>query len=267
MNTAMHRKLVHEIYTPLSEIQRELPRRRNDQRLMKNVADFLGRYLLQELTTEPKAVLSRTIISPNTEFRYFLDIAQEAGLRPLGLEYHDTFVARNPDKYHLARLYFAHTRKNGTRFLSSMRVVDFHAYEGKNVTDIQTIHGASLIAFHHHLLMAAYPDMHKNIVDISQWFQTTRHASPFYYVYFLALFVCHGVLCDNFLLGDKGEADFFSEKVYPSFQEIQKMFGVKPLIYPLLPIENEKDRQWMAYEAQLKPRVEAMLHDKIMKQQ
>src|SRR5687767_6880263 len=92
---------VNEIYTPISLIELELSRRRKDKELVKKVEDFLGDYILPELKSEPKAVLSRALITPNQEFKYFMDIVKEINLEPLGLEYHDKLVAKNSEKYHL----------------------------------------------------------------------------------------------------------------------------------------------------------------------
>jgi len=35
--------------------------------------------------------------------------------------------------------------------------------------------------------------------------------------------------------------------VLPSFREVERVFGVKPLIYPFLPFENEKSSVWLSY--------------------
>ena len=255
-----HASLIDDIYTSLSDIELELSRRRQDKDLVAKVESFLGEYLLSELKSSPKAVISRTIANPNKEFKYFLALTKEIRLEPLCFEYHDKFVARNPDKYHLARMYFAKTRKDGTQFLSSVRVVDFNKYEGDNFKSIVTLNGVNIVDFHHSLLFADHPFMKDNIVDITEWFNKTRTLTPNYYLYFLALFICHGVLFDNYLLENKGEFDFFMEKILPSMHEIKRIFGVNPLIYPLLPIKYEKAKDWMAYEWKLKDAVESKIN-------
>ena len=138
MVEATHTTIVNEIYSTLSEIEHELVKRRKNKKLKKLVEDFLGTYLLEELRLKPRAVLSRTIINPNTEFRYFLDLAKELKLDPLGFEYHDKFVAKNPDKYHLAKLFFAKKRNDGTQFLSNIKIFYFNKYEGRDFKEIKT---------------------------------------------------------------------------------------------------------------------------------
>ena len=254
--------IINEVYTRLSDIDEELAKRRKNKKLVKSVEDFLGDYLLPEFKFEARSVISRPIITPNREFRYFMDLNAQMSLKPLGLEYHDKFVAKNPDKYHLARLYFAKEREDRSQFTSSVKIVDFNKYEGKNFKDVRTLNGDSLIDFHHSILIDEFPGMKGNLLDITSWFESARNVPGFYYMYFLSLFMCHGVLFDNYLLEDKGEQDFFIQKIYPSFLEVKRIFGVKPLIFPLLPIEYEKGTHWMCYEDGLRSKIEKKINFK-----
>jgi hypothetical protein len=65
------------------------------------------------------------------------------------------------------------------------------------------------------------------------------------------LFIVHGALFENFLIANKGEKDFFEKKVLPSFMEVAKYFGVKPLIFPLLPLSDENQEEWFYYKKDL----------------
>lgn len=256
--------LIHKVYTPLHEIEEEIPKRWNNEKLKKSVEDFFGSYFLEELKDSPKAVLSRPIISPNKEFRYFIDVSSDIGINPLCLEYPDKFVAKNLDKYHLARLLFEKEEKGGNRSFQAIRLINFNESEGKDFRDILTVSNEPLVDFHHNMLFKEFPFMEGKILDISTWFKETRSITQYYYLYFLSLFVCHGVLFENFLFKDKGESEFFIQKIWPSFQEVERIFGVKPLIYPLLPVETEKERAWLSYQDKIKSHFEDKLNKGIV---
>jgi hypothetical protein len=70
-----------------------------------------------------------------------------------------------------------------------------------------------------------------------------------YYRPFLSLFIRDGIMFDNILLNDE-EIRFTSQTFLPSFLEISRHFGLKPLIVPLTPHENEESRLWMCYPNQ-----------------
>ncbi len=237
------------IYTNLSEIKKELEKRRNDKELMNKVLKFWGENPFPLDMKEPRAVLSRDIITPNMELCYFLDVIKELDLDPLFFEVHrDKFVSKNKSKYHLGMLHFKQKKQSN---IISKNIVDFNKYEGKMLNDIPTTCGDNLISYHHKMLEKEYPGYSKFAYDFSDWFLKTRNLTDYYYLYFLSLFICHGVLFDNYLLDDKEEADFFMKKVEPSFKKAEEIFGVRPLIYPLLPIEFEKDVSWYSYPEHL----------------
>ncbi len=56
---------------------------------------------------------------------------------------------------------------------------------------------------------------------------------------------------DNYLLDDKEESEFYLKKVEPSFKKAEEIFGIRPLVYPLLPIEFERDVRWHSYPEHL----------------
>lgn len=256
---------MEEIYTPLAEIETELKRRRADGALKKAVDDFFGEHALPGLQGGPHAFLSRPIINPNREFRYFLDLVEVFNIEPKGLEYHDKFVAKNWDKYHLGKMFFFRKIQSPIPIFHGKNVLNFNKHEGKNFRDIETLSGKPMIEFYHDLLFREYPDMKGKIIDITEWFQKTRLLSKFYYLYFLSLFIYNGVLFENYMFKDKEEASFFNEKIWPSFQEACRIFGVRPLIYPLLPIESERNKMWVSYESSLHSHVEDKLQNEIIK--
>jgi len=245
-----------QIYTNFSDLKKEIEKRQNDKELKKKVEDFFGSKMLYVLLEKPQAVLSRSIGTPNLELKYFIDLTKEIGLEPLILEYNDKFVAKNKDKYHLCRLFFSRVSKNKKSApMDTVRIVDFNKNEGRCFNDIKTLWGENIADFHHKILLEELPELENKIFDFSDWFNETRKLTDFYYLYYLSLFVCHGVLFENFLIGDKQEQNFIEKKFLPSFKEVERIFGVKPLIYPLLPFENEKNSSWLSYPESLRKKV------------
>ena len=162
-------------------------------------------------------------------------------------------IVKNKDKYHLCRLFFYRQLKKGTSIpVATEKIIDFNKQEGKKFSKIKTKWGEGIVDVHHYLLYKQFPKMSGKTIDFSKWFDKTKNLSNNYYLYFLSLFICHGVLFDNFLIGDKEEKNFVKKKFLPSFKKAEKIFGVKPLIFPLLPFENEKGTHWLSYPESLK---------------
>lgn len=241
---------IREIYTPLSVAKKEIWRRWNDKKLRKKVEDFLDGDLPKAFKgNEPGAVLSRDVISPNKELFYFLDLLKDVKMSPIFLEYLDgKFVARNFNKYHLCRMFFYNGRgKRGGDKLSTLKVVDFNKMEGKKMEQLKTVNGKNFVDFHHKILKKSVPQLKTGkISDFSDWFNKHRKKSKEYYVHYLALFLTHGILFDNFITKN-GEGNFTQTKIIPSFKKLEKIFGVKPLVVPLTPIEDECELYWWCY--------------------
>lgn len=252
-----------EIYTNFGDLEREVERRWNDKVLRKKVDDFFGKKMLEVMAKKPHAVFSRTMGTPNQELKYFLDLSKEVKLEPLILEYDNKFVAKNKDSYHLCRLHF-YEQLNGKGFMpfSTVKLVDFNSEEGKFFDMVETICGGKLVDFHHEILYKHFPKIKNKTYNFTKWFNATRKLTEYYYLYYLSLFVCHGVLFENFLIDDEFESDFTMKKFLPSFKKIEKMFGVKPLIYPLLPFENEKNKLWLSYPKSMRKVVDKKIKKK-----
>jgi hypothetical protein len=240
---------IKELYTPLSVAKKEIWKRWNDKELRKKVQAFLGADMPEVFKKEPKATIVRYIITPNYEFFYFLNLAELAELDYACLEYSkDKFVAKNPDKYNLCKLFFFNgTGKKGGHKVDSINAVNFNKTEGKILNEIKTEWGEKLIDFHHAILKKSAGDSYKKICDFSDWFDKSRNRNKnYYYLYYLALFICNGILFENFLL-NKNEEKFTKNKVIPSFIKLKEMFGVYPLIVPLEPPTEETDCTWRHY--------------------
>lgn len=242
--------ILEEIYTPFSQLEKEIERRSNDHALVERVRLFWKEHPFPYSFEGPRAIFNREIITPNREMQYFMDLVSSLNMEPLLLEYPaGKFVNKNKNKYFLCKLLFS--KEKATMFddtKATCRVVDFNIWEGKPLSDVKTIWGDSLIETHRELLESVYPSVSKNIVNITDWFNTTRHITEYYYLYFMSLFICDGVLFENFMLSDESEREFFFEKILPSFRKATEIFGVKPLIFPLLPIEHEKDPFWYSHD-------------------
>ena len=68
-----------------------------------------------------------------------------------------------------------------------------------------------------------------------------------HYKDFLALFVTHGILFEDYVMEDKHEAQFVRKVLRPACHFIQRRFGLRPLIVPLVPKTFESDRFWLSY--------------------
>jgi hypothetical protein len=239
---------LENFYTPLSEAKKEIWRRWNDKALRKKVEEFLGGDVPEFLGKDPRAVIVRYVISPDIELNHFFDLAKEAKLNPACVEFaDDKFVAGNSDKYHLCKLFFHNGNgKNGGHKISTQRIVDFNKLEGKKFNKMKTLWGEEFIRFHHNLVNNTVPAAKNKMFDFSKWFERNTKSSKYYYIKYLALFLCHGILFENFLTNEE-EIEFTEKKVLPCFNNIEQAFGLKPLIVPLTPISDENNLYWWCY--------------------
>lgn len=240
------RKKLDDIYTPLEEAKEEIWKRWNDKELKEKVEESLKGDIPEILQKSPRAILSRHLMSPNFELLHFLDLAKDLELEPIGLEYiQDKFVSVNEDKYYLAKLVFYEgIGKKGGRKLSFLKVIDIDLFDGKKFSGIKTLDGRNFIDFHHNLVQPylGMPD----ILDMSDYYKRNGGLASIYYKYILSLYICYGVLVENFLLNDKYE-DLTKNTLLPVFEKVKNYFGVKPLIVRLTPLENEEDLYWRYY--------------------
>lgn len=254
------RKELDEIYTPLEVAKEEIWRRWNDKELKGKVEDFLKGDIPEIFKESPRAALSRHVLSPNFELLNFLESVKEIGLKPAGLEYlEDKFVTKNEDKYYLGKLFFYEgIGKKGGRKTSSLKVLDFDLCDGKKFSDIRTIWKEDLISLHHKLVHPFVSD--ENIVDMSNNYRRNGMQASGYYRYILSLFICHGVLFENFLLSDVYK-DLTEKILLPSYKEVFDIFGVKPLIVRLVPEESEEDIYWRYYPELMKDKVSGIMNE------
>lgn len=235
---------IMELYTPLSVAREEIKKRWKDKELQKKVKAYLGGSVPDPFKENPRAVLSRNIITPNFELFYFLDLAKISKLKPIGLEgSNDKFCTKNSDKVSLAKLSFLKKESKGKGKKAecekfNTRMIDMMGCDGKKFRDIKTLWGEKLVDFHHRMLDEYGCQV--DLFDDFEWFsQKGKRSNPKqYYENFLALFLCHGILFENF--HDQGkEVNFTEDIIIKNFLKIKDIFGMKPLIVPLVPREDE----------------------------
>lgn len=235
-----------EIYTTLEEAGEEIRRRWNNKRLRQQVEEYLGS-IPECFQQEPRAVIGRHIASPDIEFLHFIEQAERIKLKPVCLEYlQDRFCTVNADKVCLAKLATYNGRnKHGAALVSYRKVIDLKAAENKRLCEIETFSGQNLVDFHHGLLRQHLPSM--EICDISNWHNFKERSAAYYYRYYLAFFVCHGVLFENFVTNEVAEAAFSHAVAFPAIEEVTKRLGVKPLIVPAIDEDKLDDPYWWCY--------------------
>lgn len=252
---------VNDIYTPLSVAKKEIKKRWKDKKLRKKVEDFLGGDVPDFLKKGPKAALVRDVASASHESMLFLNLAKQINIEPVFVEYSENkFVARNSNSYHLCRMFFYNgIGKKGGHKIDSKKVVNFNKEEGKKMRNMKTLCGTNFLDFHHKVLKKSIPGVkEKDICDFSLWFNKHRKLSKYYYLHYLALFLVHGILFENFITNEE-EKDFTLKKIIPSFYKLEKIFGIKPLVVPLAPIEDENEVYWWCYPYSVKKVVDKQL--------
>ncbi|MBP9697768.1 MAG: hypothetical protein KBD65_01095 [Candidatus Moranbacteria bacterium] len=251
-NKARHQKLkaffAKKIYLTPEEAHREIYKRWHDVDLKKKVRAFLKDDLPPMFDKSPKAILARAVASPNHEFFEFCRLAREAQLEAWYLEYNeDKFRAENFDKYYLGKMVFHHgVGKKGGEKRDVLKIVDFDLAEGKTIKNIPTLWGGNLVDFHHDVFARSSQTTY--YADCSDWIRRQGGKGSEFYTSYLALFVCFGVLFENFLLEDEQLID---EMFIPAYERLQKEFGLSPIVVPLSSFEREYDEYWRYYPGNL----------------
>lgn len=254
-NNHLFHKEVLNIYSTISEAKSEIRRRRNDVNLVERINAMIGLFPIDGMQDKAYSCLSRPVITPNYELKTFLSHSEILDLPRLFLEYPGRMVSRNDEKYHaMIMYYFNGTGRNHGHKVSKIKIADISKFEGKPLNDVKTLWNEPLLDFHHDLLYRAHPEIDpKSILDFTSWFNGARSCPvELYYYKYLLLFICNGILFDNFLFGHGEENPFIESKFLPSFKKVLSDTGLKPLIVPLLPLSNERLGHWLYYPENLK---------------
>lgn len=251
---------IDSIYISAKEASQEIGKRWGDIQLRRRVEDYLKNDIPEVFRTAPHAFISRHVMSPNFEFFSFLDQVKTTGLEPLGLEYlHDKFVTKNEDKYYLGKMYFYEgIGKHGGQKIFPVKLIDFDRWDGRRIDAIETVQFQSFIDVHHRLLGSLLPE--NNRIDMSEFYQRNGGHAKRYYQYILTLYICHGVLFENFLTNDFYR-DLTENIFLPTYKEITNEFGVKPLIVPLVSRQEEENVYWRYYPISLQAKLSDILQE------
>lgn len=242
--------------TPFAEALEELRRRQDDASLRARVEEYLNGDIPEHFQNEPILYLARHIATPNFETLRFLHIADAAEMQTvIGQDPKDIFVPQNQLKRSFGKLpvSLGLVKKDGEfqELYRHISVIDFNASNGKPLMDIDTVWGESLVGFHNRLFSLATP-FPVTLVDDSAWIdRNCRGEILEHYKRFLALFLVHGILFEDYLLVDREEERFIREILIPAHSFVKKKFGVAPLITQLNPTTIESSKYWMSYPHQI----------------
>lgn len=236
---------MEKFYTTLENAKVEVWKRWNEKSLKNRVEEYLDNDIPEAFANEPRAVLFRNIASPDFEFLYFLKLSKKIGLRPLILEYlDDKFSTRNADKLCLAKMaIFEKKNSKGESIICYRKVIDIKANDNKRFIDIKTVTNKKLVDFHHDLVSnIASEDV--DSYDMSEWIMRHGGNANAYYKQFLALFICHGILFENFVT-NASEADFERKTIIPAIDSVKNIFSAAPIASPLA--SDPTDMYWWSY--------------------
>ncbi|MCX6786614.1 MAG: hypothetical protein NTU85_02250 [Candidatus Kaiserbacteria bacterium] len=257
MNGVMQFDAFSNLYTEPRIALWELNQRRKDNALKKAVRENLGSSAENFLKkfNQPRAVLFRQVATPTHEIIRFLKIANKMNLKPLILEYHDDkFVsAENRFKRSLGKMpIYQYTGSDGREMVEYETICNFNTSTGKKFKNIICLNGEKLIPFHHRLfrtLTGLNPKTYT--VDGSDWFSSAGKKAELYYEQFLSFFIRDGILFENFM-PFRSEGAFTKTIISPAFENLEKKYGVKPLIVRLAPEKEEMRQFWDAYPKKIK---------------
>ncbi len=253
------KKVFYEmVYTPLSEAIKILEERQKDETLIKKIDNILKNNIPEPLKKISKnGVLFRQVATPNFEARWFIELTKDHGLNTIFFEYYsDKFTSNNFYKHSLGQLVIHKDKNNkkGERIEERVTIVDFPIYDGKKLKEVYTLWGESLISFHKKIFnLYEYNLNNLLFYDATEWLKNNGEKAVDYYTNFILLFVCRGILFENFLfLGD--ESDFTRNVLLPAFKKAVELSGEKPLIVPIPPMDSdiEEDIHWHSYHPIIK---------------
>ncbi len=244
------------VYTPLSEAIKLLDERKKDKEFVKKIDDLLKGNIPEPLKKNGRhGVQFRQIATPNNDVRWFTELTKDHNLTSVFFEYHsDKFTSNNDFKHSLGQLRIHDkVNKKGEHIEEKITILDFNKYNGRPLKDVLTLWSEPLIDFHRKLFdVCGYSKINLYFYDASQWFKENGEHAIDYYTNFILLFMCHGILFENFLLTSDSEGDFTKNIFLPAFERAINLAGIKPLIVPIPPMENQTDVHWVAYGPQVK---------------
>ncbi len=243
---------ISAVITPLDEALIELERRRTDPELLRKVEEYLENDIPTHFRGDPILYLARHVATPNFETLRFLSLVEPLPLSTvIGQDLKDKFVPKNPLKKAMAKMPIItgpSVRKGVCHeTYERISVIDFNKTSGKPFSSIETLWGESFADFHKNLF-ASITKLPVNIVNESDWIDRQHRGNLLaHYKKFLALFVVHGILFEDYAFDDREEAKFIKRVLWPACRFIEEHFGVRPLIAELTPRGVESPGFWISY--------------------
>jgi hypothetical protein len=184
----------------------------------------------------PQAIWARQVATAMYCDHMFHDLATRMGFNPLWAEWvDDLYDSKNEYKQRLLQRVIAggQGRSGGVqtehhRLLGRMRLAEI---EGQPLSTILTDEGHSLVEFHHGLRPSEWQQF-----DLSSWVVEAGASPKKFYLPFLAMFLAHGILVENFHESGKehNQGDKFTAEVFwPAFSSLNRKFGIRPIIVRL----------------------------------
>lgn len=241
-----------QILTPFTQAIEELERRKKDTGLRKKIEEYLKEDIPQHFQDGPILYLARHVATPNFETLRFLHLVEPLNIPTvIGQDVKDKFVPHNQLKKALGRMSISTgMSKKGDAYheqFSNVCVIDFNTSNGKQFKDIRTTWGEGLVDFHQRLF-AETCNGPVRIVDDSEWIDRQSRGDLLeHYKRFLALFLVHGVLFEDFETEDEEEKEFVQKVLIPAFRFVERKFGYAPLITQLTPTSVESPGFWLRY--------------------
>ena len=159
-----------DIYVSLAEARALIKERWANEALRKEVERRLAGHLLPELAVNPRAVLWRSLPSPDNGFTFFLQSASWIGLEPFLPSFiQDKFVTVNDEKKGLARLCLQ--TEDGKKV--SVDILDWQKSQGLPIDEVHICSGQTLSGFHLGLFDVA--DYYVKQRDLSAYFKSLAH--------------------------------------------------------------------------------------------
>jgi hypothetical protein len=248
------------VYTSLPEAVKLLSQRQKNPKLIKKIEKLLEGDIPDFLKKIDKyAVNIQQIATPNFDTQRFISLSKKFNLKPVFSEYHeDKFTSNNLFKHCLGQIYINNgVYKDGRNKLEKITIIDFNKYNGKKLKDVKTLWDEFLIDFHKKLFeINGFSNEELIFFDDSSWLNRNGSSAKKYYPRDLLLYICHGILFENFLLIGK-ESNFTRDVFLPAFQKVIELTGEKPLIVPISLIETESNEYWYSYDKKIKKYIES----------
>jgi hypothetical protein len=240
-----------DFYTPLEEAVVEIQRRRTDAELIQKVYEYLNGDIPEHFNREqPILYLARHIATPNYEAMRFVELGKPFGL-PLVIsqDRKGKFVSHNDLKRALGKMPVTKgMSRRQDEIVENINVIDFPTAQGKPFNELKTKHGKDLIEFHNSFFKHIYPN-DIEIVDESDWIDRNHRDNLCkQYKKMLALNIAHGVMLESFM---DSELQVVQSAIGPAFEEVTRIFSLKPLISEHIDPELELTRDWNGYPSVL----------------